>query len=166
MNSKTGRNILFFNLSAFGVGICNAVFNIYYVKLYLDHYKVNPVYFYWAQLVFLIWNALNDPLLAYLQDVSRFKLFRSRKLSLYHGAFWLVATFLLPWYEWYTLLPFSHDVNVGLHLCLTLSAYDTMFTYIGLAQSAAFAELSQAQEVRLHLLLHRNVIINTRIPTG
>ena len=147
MDSKTKKNILLFNLSTFGVGIVNAVFNIYYVKFYLDHYKVNANYFYWAQFIFMIWNALNDPLLAYLQDVSRFKIFRSRKLSLYHGSFWLVVTFLLPWYEWHTFLPFSEEMNIGIHLCFTLCAYDTMFTYIGLAQSAAFAELSQAQEV-------------------
>ncbi|KAI6661643.1 putative membrane protein [Oopsacas minuta] len=40
------------------------------------------------------------------------------------------------------------ELNIGIHLCFTLCAYDTMFTYIGLAQSAAFAELSQVQEVR------------------
>ena len=148
MHPQTKKNILLFNLSVFGVGICNAVFNIYYVKFYLDHYKVDPKHFYWAQVLFMIWNALNDPLLAYLQDVSSIKLFRSRKLSLYYGAIWLVLTFLMPWFEWYKYLPFSEELNIGIHLCLALCAYDTMFTYIGLAQCAAFAELSQVQEVR------------------
>lgn len=107
------------------------------------------------QLVFMVWNALNDPLFGYLQDTSNMRCCSQRRLSILYGAPLYSLTFLLPWFPWRSYYP--GDWLSGLHLMVALCAFDGLLTYVLLAQCALFAEISSNHQNRLQLLQYSQV---------
>lgn len=51
----------------FGMTVLQTVFMFYYVKVFLNIFKINEIWFDIAQLLFMVWNSVNDPLFGYLQ---------------------------------------------------------------------------------------------------
>lgn len=98
----------------------------------------------------MIWNALNDPLFGYLQDNSRVPCCSRRRLSILYGAPFYSLAFLLAWFPWRVYE--SGDWLCGLHLMVTLCAFDGMLTFVLLAQCALFAEISGHHQNRLRLI--------------
>ncbi|XP_068749576.1 transmembrane protein 180-like [Montipora capricornis] len=152
MNSmKINKNALAYSATTLAATMMNSVFNFYYVKIYLNVYKISNYWFNVAQVVFLIWNAINDPLFGYFQDSSTWEVLRKRRLAIYYGAPLFAISFLLPWFPW-TSFGFTGDWVVGLHLMTSLCFYDGLFTFVLLAQCALFAEISTQQEERQTIL--------------
>lgn len=107
------------------------------------------------QVVFMIWNAVNDPLFGYLQDNSRMRCCSQRRLSILYGAPLYSLTFLLAWFPWRSYTP--GDWLSGLHLMVALCAFDALLTFVLLAQCALFAEISSHHETRLRLIKYSQV---------
>ena len=57
-----------FGSVAFGTSALNNVFVTYYVELFTSVARLTPTAFYIGQVIFMIWNACNDPLLGWLSD--------------------------------------------------------------------------------------------------
>ncbi|XP_055563206.1 transmembrane protein 180 isoform X3 [Falco cherrug] len=93
-------NALAYSMTTLGAGMMNSIFNFYYVKLFLNRYKISEVAFHQAQVVFMIWNAVNDPLFGYIQDNSKFACCSRRQFSILYGAPLYALAFLLPWFPW------------------------------------------------------------------
>lgn len=107
------------------------------------------------QVVYMIWNALNDPLFGYMQDNSRMPCCSRRRLSILYGAPFYALAFLLAWFPWRAYQ--SGDWLSGLHLMVTLCAFDGMLTFVMLAQCALFAEISSQHQNRLRLIQYSQV---------
>lgn len=107
------------------------------------------------QLVFMVWNAVNDPLFGYLQDNSRMRCCSQRRLSILYGAPLYSLTFLLPWFPWRSYYP--SDWLSGLHLMVALCAFDGLLTFVLLAQCALFAEISSNHRNRIRLVQYGQV---------
>lgn len=103
----------------------------------------------------MIWNALNDPLFGYLQDNSRVPCCSHRRLSILYGAPFYGLAFLLAWFPWKTYE--AGDQMSGVHLMVTLCAFDGMLTFVLLAQCALFAEISEHHQNRLRLIKYSQV---------
>ena len=146
---KLHMNSLAFALTVFGHKLTSSVFQFYYVKLFLTRYHISESWFSAAQVVYLIWNAINDPLFAYWQDNSKIRVFRSRRLAILYGAPLFSICFLLPWFPWGNYEDYSW--LAGLHLMFTLCAYDTLLTFVLLAHCAMYAEISTIHDDRLRL---------------
>lgn len=117
------------------------------------------------QLVFMVWNALNDPLFGYLQDTSKMRCCSQRRLSILYGAPLYSLTFLLPWFPWRSYYP--GDWLSGLHLMVALCAFDGLLTFVLLAQCALFAEISSNHQNRLRLLQYSQVPVQMlEMPRG
>ena len=108
------------------------------------------------QVVFLIWNAVNDPLFGYIQDNPPYAWLHSRRLCISYGAPVFAITFVLPWFPWgdYVNEP-SWLAGVQLMICLCL--YDAAYTFVLLAQCALFAELSSNHSDRVMLVRYSQV---------
>lgn len=121
-------------LTALSVGfsLISSSFGFFYVKVFLNIYKVDENWFQLAQTLFLIWNAVNDPLFAYLQDTTNFRFSRTRRESVLYAAPFFAVSYLVPWFPWVELSSVRHWIT-GLHLITSLCLWDTMFTYVGLA---------------------------------
>ncbi|KTF83932.1 hypothetical protein cypCar_00013960 [Cyprinus carpio] len=146
---------LAYSMTTLGAGMMNSIFSFYYVKLFLNKYQISETAFHQSQVVFMIWNALNDPLFGYLQDNSRMECCSRRRLSILYGAPLYCLSFLLAWFPWRTYEP--DDWLSGVHLMVTLCAFDGMLTFVLLAQCALFAEISGHHQNRLRLIKYSQV---------
>ncbi|KAI4898187.1 hypothetical protein NFI96_028846, partial [Prochilodus magdalenae] len=144
-----------YSMTTLGSSMMNSIFSFYYVKLFLNKYRISEAAFHQSQVVYMIWNALNDPLFGYLQDNSNMKCCSLRRLSILYGAPFYGLAFLLTWFPWGDYAP--GDWLSGLHLMVTLCAFDGMLTFVLLAQCALFAEISEHHHNRLRLIKYNQV---------
>ncbi|KAI1883902.1 hypothetical protein AGOR_G00220870 [Albula goreensis] len=142
-------------MTTMGAGMMNSIFSFYYVKLFLNKYKISEPAFHQAQVIYMVWNAVNDPLFGYLQDNSRVACCAHRRLSILYGAPFYALAFLLPWFPWHAYV--AGDWLSGLHLVVALCAFDGMLTFVLLAQCALFAEISGQHQSRLRLVFYSQV---------
>ncbi|KAL2100911.1 hypothetical protein ACEWY4_002672 [Coilia grayii] len=142
-------------MTTVGGSMMNSIFSFYYVKLFLNKYRISEGAFHQSQVVYMIWNALNDPLFGYLQDNSHVPCCSRRRLSILYGAPFYALAFLLAWFPWRAYQ--SGDWLSGLHLMVTLCAFDGMLTFVMLAQCALFAEISAHHQNRLRLIQYSQV---------
>ncbi|KAJ8344928.1 hypothetical protein SKAU_G00291210 [Synaphobranchus kaupii] len=142
-------------MTTLGASMMNSMFSFYYVKLFLNKYKISEGAFHQAQVIYMVWNAVNDPLFGYLQDNARAACCSRRRLSILYGAPFYALAFLLPWFPWqmYT----AGDWLSGVHLVVALCAFDGMLTFVLLAQCALFAEISAQHQSRLQLVSYSQV---------
>ncbi|XP_029433552.1 transmembrane protein 180-like [Rhinatrema bivittatum] len=153
--SGVHQNALAYCTTTLGAGMMNSIFNFYYVKLFLTRYKISEGAFHQAQIVYMVWNAINDPLFGYIQDNSRVQCCARRRYSILYGAPFYALAFLLPWFPW---KPYQDgDWLSGLHLIVALCAFDGMLTFVLLAQCALFAEISTKHDSRLQLIKYNQV---------
>ncbi|XP_033998583.1 transmembrane protein 180 [Trematomus bernacchii] len=142
-------------MTTLGSGMINNIFSFYYVKLFLNKYKISEGAFHQSQVVYMVWNAINDPLFGYLQDNSRVPCCSQRRLSILYGAPLYSLAFLLAWFPWQTYAP--GDWLSGVHLTVSLCAFDAMLTFVLLAQCALFAEISGHHQSRIRLVKYNQV---------
>ena len=107
----------------------------------------------------MLWNAINDPLFGYFQDNSNWSIFTSRKKAIYYGGPIWALTFLLPWFQWADYSKPENGWVVGLHLIVSLCAFDAMLTFVLLAQCALSAEISTRHADRLQLIKYQQVYV-------
>ncbi|XP_077988198.1 transmembrane protein 180-like [Glandiceps talaboti] len=153
--SSVHWNAVAFSASTLASAMMNSVFQFYYVKLFLNHYHISQPMFHWAQIIYSVWNAVNDPLCGYFQDNSKLDIFRVRRLSILYGAPLFALSFLLPWFPWQQSS--TGGWLVGLHLLVSLCCYDALFTFVLLAHCAIFTEMSKQHSVRLRLIRYSRV---------
>ncbi|KAM9305141.1 transmembrane protein 180-like [Gastrophryne carolinensis] len=149
------QQALAYSMTTLGAGMMNHIFNFYYVKLFLNRYKISEGAFHQAQVVFMIWNAFNDPLFGYIQDNSKSAFCSIRRRSILYGAPFYALAFLLPWFPWKDYS--EGDWLSGIHLVVALCMFDAMLTFVLLAQCALFAEISTRHESRLQLIRYSQV---------
>ncbi len=132
------------------IALGSAVTFYYNIKLGLSEELVSI-----AWLIFAFWNAINDPLFGILQERVDTEMGR-RIPVLRFGALFYALTFIICWY------PFMGNSQVALfwNLLLVLFLFDSMFTMLGLVQTALPAEMCITQEARSNLSLY-NVILGS-----
>lgn len=146
---------LAYSMTTVGSCMINNIFSFYYVKLFLNKYKISEGAFHQSQVVYMIWNAVNDPLFGYLQDNSKVPCCSKRRLSILYGAPLYSLAFLLAWFPWRSYTP--GDWMSGIHLMVALCAFDGLLTFVLLAQCALFAEISSHHQSRLRLVKYSQV---------
>ncbi|XP_060798453.1 transmembrane protein 180-like [Neoarius graeffei] len=144
-----------YSMTTLGASMMNRIFGFYYVKLFLNKYKISEGAFHRSQVVYMIWNAVNDPLFGYLQDNCRIPCCSQRRLSILYGAPFYSLAFLLAWFPWRSYE--AGDWLSGVHLVITLCAFDSMLTFVLLAQCALFTEISENHQIRLRLIKYSQV---------
>ena len=136
-----------FGATMFSSACLNNLFVTYYLELFLYVQKVDPWWFYIGQILFMVWNSINDPLFGWLSDIfSPFSYRSNRRLGAIRYGGWLwVAAFL---YIWWIPGSLASPTASGLHFVISLCFYDCMLTFVEVNHSALLAELSTSSEVR------------------
>lgn len=138
---------LAFSASSMAMTMMQTVFMFYYVKIFLNYYHISSAWFQVSQVLFMIWNAVNDPLFAYFQDTSNWSCVRTRRQGILYGAPFFALFFLIPWFSWGN----EGTWITGMHLITALFLYDAMYTYVGLAMCCLMTEMSTDYEDRLRM---------------
>jgi GPH family glycoside/pentoside/hexuronide:cation symporter len=142
--SQASTNLLF------SIALGSAITFYYNIKLGLDEELIAL-----AWLLFAGWNAINDPLFGILQE--RIDTDIGRRIPvLRFGAPLYTLTFIICWF------PFIGNTQIALFwsLMLVLFLFDSMFTMIGLVETALPAEMCITQEARSNLALY-NVVLGS-----
>ena len=132
------------------IALGSAITFYYNIKLGLSEEWISL-----AWLIFAFWNALNDPLFGILQE--RIDTEMGRRIPvLRFGSLFYALTFVICWF------PFMGNTQVALfwNLLLVLFLFDSMFTMLGLVQTALPAEMCITQEARSNLSLY-NVVLGS-----
>jgi len=127
----------------------------YNVKLGLD-----PALIGIAFLIFLFWNALNDPIFGIMEDRVTSEKYGRRIPYIRFLAPLLCILFILLWLPPKT----SDDMVLFYYFLIMLLALDTVFTIMGLAQGALGAEIAFTSKARASVGIYTNLI--TAIGTG
>ena len=144
-----------YSATSLGVSLVNPVFNFYYVQIYLKKFHVSEPWFQLAQVIFMLWNTINDPLFGYLQDnACLMPAMRSRRHIIMYSAPFYVLSFISVWYPWsdYDMVGGVPPWVAGLQLTFALCFYDALFSCVLLAQCALMAELATEQVDRVRLV--------------
>ncbi|GFO44785.1 transmembrane protein 180-like [Plakobranchus ocellatus] len=133
--------------------ILHNVFLLYHVNMFVSVYQISKTSFWLGEVIFLIWNSLNDPLFGWFSDQKLLGLtgseskhsrdivwMRLKKLHIYCPLFALA--FCLFWIDW---------TYPGVQFAICLCLYDGFLTMIDLHHSALLADLSISVDARTKL---------------
>lgn len=131
------------------LSLTHNVFLLYYVDVFVNVYKIDKVSFWIGEVIFLLWNSINDPLFGWISDRKLLQPDKERghdqpqivarrvRLLQRNGPLFAIS-FLLFWVHWLpTFLQFV--------VCLCL--YDGFLTAVDLQHTSLLADLAvQATE--------------------
>ncbi|MFX0168814.1 MAG: MFS transporter [Candidatus Hodarchaeota archaeon] len=137
---------------------------------YLKFFSLDPRLIAISWIIFMVWNAVNDPLIGIIQDKTRSKLGR-RIPYLRYGAVLYTLSFLLVWFPFiynsqfgYSLFvqwfPGIDTIDMGLfwnHL-MVLFIFDTLFSMIGLICNILPAEMAVTAQERTNVVVFSTVV--------
>ncbi|MHA1341565.1 MAG: MFS transporter [Promethearchaeota archaeon] len=130
-------------------GIAFSSIDLFYTKFF----NLDPKSIAWSWILFIVWNAVNDPLLGILEDKTHTKIGRRIPYLRYGGPFYAIA-FILIWF------PFFEPGNSNLiwnHL-LMLFIFDTIYSMLGLITYSLPAEMALSSKERTNILIYSTVI--------
>jgi GPH family glycoside/pentoside/hexuronide:cation symporter len=137
-----------FAIGGIGFNLSAGMFAAWLMNFYIKVIRIDPLLWGLAWILYIVWNAINDPLIGYFGDRTRTKL--GRRMP------WLIiATPAIS--IAYLLLFFPPNLDPSLMssqwisffwLLFTLLMYDTFYTVIGIMQQALVTELSILSEER------------------
>ncbi len=151
-----------FGATMFGSACINNLFVTYYMDLFCGVVSVSSTWFFLGQVIFMLWNALNDFVFGWFSDNTAsgggsgaggdgagggapLHPVHSRARAIRIGGFVWGAAFLLIWYPPGTAAP---DFWKGLHFALSLCFYDGMLSYVEVNHSALLAEICTSSHGR------------------
>jgi len=139
-----------FAIGGIGFNLSAGMFAAWLMNFYIKVIKIDPLLWGLAWILYIVWNAINDPLIGYLGDRTRTK-FGRRMPWLMIATPAISISFLLLFF------PPNLDPSLRssqwiyfLWLLLTLLLYDTFYTVVGIMQMALVTELSILSEERAH----------------
>ena len=139
-----------FAIGGIGFNLSAGMFAAWLMNFYIKVIRINPMLWGLAWILYIIWNAINDPLIGYFGDRTRTKF--GRRIP------WLIVATPAVSIA-YLLLFFPPNLDPALMssqwiyffwLLFTLLFYDTFYTIIGIMQQALVTELSILSEERAH----------------
>lgn len=144
-------DIAYGSLSLF-TSVVHNVFLLYHVDMFVSVYRIDQTSFWIGEMIFLVWNSLNDPVFGWLSD-KRYLSDNSKHFGLSNIVLqridalrWtgplFALSFLAFWIQW---------ANPGLQFVICLCLYDGFLTMIDLHHSALLADLAISAEARTKL---------------
>ena len=98
MFKQLDQTALALSASSFATTIMHTTLMFYYVKVFLNLYGISEEWFQFTQAIFLVWNAVNDPLLGYIVDHVPCSVHKTRRHTILYGAPVFALSFLIPWF--------------------------------------------------------------------
>lgn len=132
-------------LGAIPNGLLIYIFDLKYIEFFFNDLKLLPLYFIVGQIVYLVINALNDPLLGHLSDKTNREKWGNRRIIYikYGGPIWALA-FLLVWFPW----SLDNQIIIFIHYVITICLFDIFFTLVVTVWLALLPEMTSDTDER------------------
>eukprot|EP01138_Halocafeteria_seosinensis_P014861 gb/GECG01015171.1/.p1 GENE.gb/GECG01015171.1/~~gb/GECG01015171.1/.p1 ORF type:complete len:531 (+),score=34.74 gb/GECG01015171.1/:1-1593(+) len=148
------RRYVVFGAVMLGSSLMNNLFVTYYIMFFTQIEVLDSSWFYIGQIVFAIWNAINDPLFGWLSDnaVTAHSRTVQRLRTVRIGGYVWVVSFVLLWYPWSTPFGFQsprlRSLLAGLHFITSLILYDGGLSYVEVNHGALLTEIASTSQER------------------
>jgi len=130
----------------FGSAAINNLWVTYYIQFFSR--RVNTRWFLIGQVVYMLWNSLNDPLVGWISDAAPGLTRRRTPAIRYGGPLWAIV-FAMAWQDW------GGDqfgsVTAGIHFTMVLCLYDGLLTLVELNHAALMPDLTTSTDDRTRL---------------
>ena len=138
-NQLSNKNLFGYALGAIPTGLMAFIFTFKYIEFFFDDLQLLPIYFIYGQIIYMVINAINDPLLGQLSDRTNRERWGSRRLIYirYGGPIWAL-TFILIWFPWSV----SNQLIIFLHYTISICLFDTFLTLVILVWMALLPEMT------------------------
>jgi len=141
----TSRNLWGYAIGAIPNGLLVFIFLLKYVQFFYDKLQLAPSLFVIGQVIYLIVNALNDPLLGQMSDRTNAQKWGSRRtIYIRYGAPIWGFTFMLVWIPW----SFTNQIVIFFHFVISICVFDTFFTLVVLVWMALLPEMTSDLDER------------------
>ncbi len=107
-----------------------------------------------AWLIFIVWNAINDPLFGFLEDRTKSKKYGRRIPYIRFGAPVYAILFMFCWFP---LVDINNDVALFFNFLIILFAFDTIYTIIGLITYSLPAEMAISSKARAGIMIFSSI---------
>ena len=133
------KNLWGFAFGAIPTALLAGIFALKYVEFFYNDLKLLPLYFIVGQIIYMIVNAINDPLIGQLTDKTNREKYGSRRIIYikYGGPVWAL-TFLIVWFPW----SFDNQFIIFLHFVISICLFDTLLTIVVMAWMATLPEMT------------------------
>ncbi|TFG08806.1 MAG: hypothetical protein EU539_01260 [Promethearchaeota archaeon] len=146
-NSETLSNKarIGYALGAIPNGLLLYIFNLKYIEFFFNDLRLLPIFFIIGQVIYLLINAINDPLLGHLSDSTNREKWGSRRIIYikYAGPLWALS-FLLVWFPW----SLDNQIIIFIHYIITICLFDTFFTLVATVWLALLPEMTSDTDER------------------
>jgi GPH family glycoside/pentoside/hexuronide:cation symporter len=143
-----------YGLAMLGLQIASQIFGVWLLFYYTDVKRLNPIWASTALTIYAFYNAINNPLIGYLQDRTK----PPRRLPyIRYGALPLMIMFALLW-----LPPFDGNTQavpllVWFVVCIVI--YDALSTAVGTAYYSLLPEMFQNYKERTDVAARMNIFL-------
>ena len=144
LGSTRHHRALAYGMTNFSAAVLNNIFITYYVEMAVSVSKVSEGWFMTAQIVYCVWNSLNDPACGWFADKNVIEtskgVYKRRTPRIKRGGPMWAVSFILMWFPWG-----SGDTSptlAGLHLIVVLMAYDGWLSYTLVNHQALLADMT------------------------
>ncbi|MFW9894935.1 MAG: MFS transporter [Candidatus Thorarchaeota archaeon] len=164
-NRLSRRNLWGYGIGAIPNGLLALIFNLKYIEFFFEKLQLTPILFIIGQIIYMVVNTLNDPLLGQLSDRTNPQRWGSRrKIYIKYGAPIWALTFMIVWIPW----SFNNQIIIFLHYVISICLFDTMLTLVIIVWLALLPEMTSDLDERakgnfLSVVLGAIVILPTFI---
>lgn len=137
-----------FAIGNVGFVLSTGLFAAWLLNFYIKIVKIDPLLWGLAWLLYIAWNAINDPLIGYLGDRTRTRYGRRMPWLMISTPLISISFVLLFFPPMLDPTQASSQWVLFVWLFISLLLYDTFYTIIGISQAALVAELSIMPEER------------------
>jgi len=142
----------YYGLGSFGLQLTSGLFAAWTLLYYIKIVRIDPLLWALAWIIYLIWNAINDPLFGFISDNTRTKYGRRIPFIIVCGPLMAISFVFL-----YLTPTDSEQWVYFIWLIVTLIAYDGFFTIVGLCFNALMSELSIEPDERAKMNLFASI---------
>jgi GPH family glycoside/pentoside/hexuronide:cation symporter len=103
-----------------------------------------------AWILFIVWNAINDPLFGFLQDRTKSEKYGRRVPFIRFGAPIYSILFMLCWFP---LVNIHNQIALFFNYLIILYSFDTIFTIVGLITFSLPAEMAISSKARANIMI-------------
>jgi GPH family glycoside/pentoside/hexuronide:cation symporter len=139
----TPKTRVAFGFASLGMAVIGGVYTAMLTKFFQDNMGLDKKWIGIAMVIYAIWNAINDPIFGEITDRTKHRLGRRVPYLRYTAPFYAI-TFVAIW-----LCPeHAGQVLKFAWMLITMLAYDTCYTIVGLIHGTFLPELSESDVER------------------
>jgi Na+/melibiose symporter-like transporter len=159
-----------YGVTSFSAAALHNIFITYYVHLFLHTYKLDSTWFYIGELIFMVWNAVNDPWFGWMIEERRSTVVSTKLYIIAIGGVGWCLSFVLLFFP-FASAPIDVAVDGGvsssftswstlltaLHFTISLFLYDAMLSLVMLANASLLTDIAESNDERVRCNTYSSV---------